>query len=151
MAGIVLGVVARMEESEARNPTPPLEKRIIQIKKSMGAALAGIGDPFFWGAWRPLCAALAMVLAFVPPMARRQSVIIGVASYLILYNIPAQWIRWSGIHWGYEFGEQVAEQLKRLQLQKSLKHVRYSGLILAAIAAIAIIAAPVLRGKAGAF
>lgn len=150
MAGIVLGAAARMEESAARHPTPALENRIVQVKKSMEAALAGIGDPLFWGAWRPLCAALAMALVFALPTAHQRPVVFGVVVYLILYNILAQWFRWSGIRWGYEFGEQVAERLKRLDLQRSLRRIRYSGLILAAFAVIATVAVPILRGGAGA-
>lgn len=131
MAGIVLGVAARMEESESREPSRALEERITQVKKSMGAALAGIGDPLFLGAWRPLCAAIAIILGLVLPADHRTAAVIGITAYLILYNIPAGWIRWSGIRWGYESGEQVVEKLKNLRLHKSLTHVRRVGLVAA--------------------
>jgi len=132
MVGIILGVAARMEELESCNPNRALEERITQVKKSMGAALAGIGDPLFLGAWRPLCAAIAMILGLVLPAAHREAAVIGIMAYLILYNTPAGWIRWNGIRWGYESGEQVVEKLKGLRLHRSLTLVRRAGFVLVA-------------------
>lgn len=140
MAGIALGVAAHHEEKLAHEPSAARELRVGQLKKSLGSALAAIGDPLFWGAWRPFCLTAGAAGVLVAKDARWAGAI--VATSVILYNIPVAAWRWNGIRWGFEDGEKVAFRLSGMRLQRRLRELRWATFALAALAAATLLLAP---------
>ncbi|MFA6315790.1 MAG: PTS system mannose/fructose/sorbose family transporter subunit IID [Elusimicrobiota bacterium] len=137
MAGFAAGMACAMEEqlaASSRDARPGLEGRLRALKSGAAGALAGIGDSFFWGAWRPFCTALALAagLACVVFGARPGTVILGAAGcYLLAYAVPVLALRWLGIGLGYRWGELFAQELSRVRWQRSIRVVRVAGLGLA--------------------
>ena len=146
MASFVLGVAGRLEEERAAQPRearPPVEERVERLKAGFGSALAGVGDPLFWGALRPFCAALTL-FTWLAAWAggRLHPALWAAAACLAAHNIPALWIRWRGIGLGYAWGEALAVELKRFQWQKAIRILRWVGLGLAAVVAAAALLVP---------
>lgn len=137
MAAFVLGVAGRLEEELAEAPEaarPQLEARISRLKGAFGSALAGVGDALFWGTLRPFCAALAIsVWLFAWTVGSGHPVAWAATTYLLAYNGPALWLRWSGVSLGYDMGEQLAVELKRFRWQERMRMFRWAGFALAAI------------------
>lgn len=136
MAAFVLGVVARLEHSAAAQPEAAagIHARIDTLRASMGAALAGLGDAFFWGALRPACAALAGALALALVCAGLPvscAAFVAAGGYAAAFNTPALWVRWKGLSLGYEMGEAVVVELQRWDWQAKLFVLRKSGFLIA--------------------
>lgn len=140
MAGIALGVAARQEQEIAEQPSAAREARVAQLKRSMGSALAAIGDPLFWGAWRPFCAITAAILILVIRIP--QICLWIVAASVILYNIPVWVWRWNGVRWGFEDGERVVVRLSEMRLQRRLKQLRWGAFVLALLGGAILLLAP---------
>ncbi len=60
--GVIFGIVAAMEEKKAAGEDVS-EANIQGIKSGLMGPLAGIGDSFFWGAFRPIVAGICASLA----------------------------------------------------------------------------------------
>jgi len=140
MAGIALGVAARQEEELAFEPSAARQARMAQLKRSMGSTLAGIGDPLFWGAWRPFCATAGAVALLVAPNVHCAPWI--VAASVILYNIQVWTWRWDGIRWGFEDGERVVVRLSQMRLQRRLRQMRWATFALALLGGATLLLAP---------
>lgn len=141
MAGFVIGAVGALEERRASLPEgerPQLDRRIESAKKTAGAAVAAMGDSFFWGALRPACAAVAVLFAlacWTGGASGPYTLLAGAAAYLVLYNAPAVWMRWRGLRTGYERPEDLPAELKRLQWRERARWVRWIGFASAALLA----------------
>jgi PTS system mannose-specific IID component len=147
MSGLVLGAVAGMEELRAETPADQraaLDGRIRTVKRGMAASLAAIGDAFFWGALRPACAAVVLLVwlllaSFKIPGAGLWAL----TFYLVAFNVPALWARWRGLALGYQLRENLAPELAKLRWQSWSRRVRRAGLVAAAmITAAALIVPP---------
>ncbi|MBI3548808.1 MAG: PTS system mannose/fructose/sorbose family transporter subunit IID [Elusimicrobia bacterium] len=147
MAGFVVGVAGRLEEEAAR--APESAKRIESLKRAMGSALAGLGDSLFWGALKPACAVAAMAVGWTlsalgaPPAA---SLVSSILFYLVTFNAPALWVRWRGLSLGYELGEGVVAELKRMQWQQKVRWIRGAGFLIAMV----LTAGPIFSSSVGA-
>ncbi len=132
MASFVCGVVGRLEEELAGQEEPSRIHRVASLKGAFGAALAGIGDALFWGALRPCCAALAVgTWLFLWASGQSHAALWAALVYLAAYNLPALWVRWHGVSFGYRWGEATSSELKRFQWQARIKNIRWIGFILA--------------------
>ncbi|MFH2201959.1 MAG: PTS system mannose/fructose/sorbose family transporter subunit IID [Elusimicrobiota bacterium] len=137
MVGIVLGAVGKLEERRcetAEESRDELDRRIDQMKKSLSAALAAVGDSFFWGALRPACAAWTVLLWLVlwtyrVPHAAFWSAVF----YLTVFNTPALWARWRGIRLGYGEPEGIVAKLEGLRWQRKARWLRRAGLLAVAL------------------
>jgi PTS system mannose-specific IID component len=116
-ASIVMGVTLELEERLARGEIT--EDIIHDTKEGLMTACAAIGDGFFWGAWRPFVAAVALVLAFHNYLATP-------IVFLALYNIPHLYFRFQGVVWGYRLGTDVIRLLRRFQIQRARLALRYA-------------------------
>ncbi|MBI4423115.1 MAG: PTS system mannose/fructose/sorbose family transporter subunit IID [Elusimicrobia bacterium] len=136
MASFIIGVTGRLEEDLSAAPPearPELAARISRLKQGFGAALAGIGDAFFWATLRPFCAALAIaVWLFAWTVGSPSPVLWGLGTYLCAYNAPALWVRWRGLELGYLWGETAAVELKRFRWHDRIRVLRWAGLVVAA-------------------
>ena len=134
MASLVLGVVCKLEEQGDK-------ERIRRVKKALGASLAGLGDSFFWAALRPAAAAAGLAAGLLALEAGRLSAGLWTAAvYLLVFNIPALWLRWNGIALGYEWGEQLPAHLKAFAVRSWVSRLRFAGSLAAAALGVLVLA-----------
>jgi PTS system mannose-specific IID component len=129
MAPLVIGTICALEEEAAG--LPQAEKaaklnRLRDMKAGAAAALAGLGDAFFWGTLRPFCAALALA-ATLAAWPSRWAILGGVTLYLVSHNVFGLGLRWTGLRLGYDWKENIALRLKKLPAQAALRSLRLSG------------------------
>lgn len=96
MSTLILGITAAMEEQNAFDPDFETES-INNVKVSLMGPLAGIGDSFIWGTLRIIATGVGVSLA-------AQGNILGPLLFLLLFNIPAQGLRFYLMHAGYKLG-----------------------------------------------
>jgi PTS system mannose-specific IID component len=123
LAAQVIGSVTRLEEegdSEAAG----------HLKKAVMGPYAAIGDPFFWGALRPLSAICSVILAL-------QGCILAPLAFLILYNPAHAWVRGKGFIEGYRQGKNGIDFIRRLDLPGLTRKIRFLSLIMTGILAAA--------------
>lgn len=96
MSTLILGITAAMEEQNASDPDFETES-INNVKVSLMGPLAGIGDSFIWGTLRIIATGVGVSLA-------AQGNIFGPLLFLLLFNIPAQGLRFYLMHAGYKLG-----------------------------------------------
>ncbi len=96
MSTLILGITAAMEEQNASDPDFETES-INNVKVSLMGPLAGIGDSFIWGTLRIIATGVGVSLA-------TQGNILGPLLFLLLFNIPAQGLRFYLMHAGYKLG-----------------------------------------------
>lgn len=96
MSTLILGITAAMEEQNASDPDFETES-INNVKVSLMGPLAGIGDSFIWGTLRIIATGVGVSLA-------AQGNILGSLLFLLLFNIPAQGLRFYLMHAGYKLG-----------------------------------------------
>lgn len=99
----IMGLAMSMEEQAAANPDfDPVA--ISNLKTSLMGPLAGVGDSFFWGTFKVLAATIGVSFAAAG------NVLAPIIAFLI-YNIPAQLVRWFGLKFGYKAGEKTLAAL----------------------------------------
>lgn len=96
LSTLILGITAAMEEQNASDPDFETES-INNVKVSLMGPLAGIGDSFIWGTLRIIATGVGVSLA-------AQGNILGPLLFLLLFNIPAQGLRFYLMHAGYKLG-----------------------------------------------
>lgn len=96
MSTLILGITTAMEEQNASDPDFETES-INNVKVSLMGPLAGIGDSFIWGTLRIIATGVGVSLA-------AQGNILGPLLFLLLFNIPAQGLRFYLMHAGYKLG-----------------------------------------------
>ena len=122
LAGLVLGAVARMEDSATDTET------IERFKRAIQGSLGGLGDLLIWGAWRPATLLLALVLVWAgaPPW-------IPVSVFLIVYNLGHLALRWWGYSRGLRYGKDVGVRLRGAELSRLGERVFSGGALLLGI------------------
>jgi PTS system mannose-specific IID component len=151
MAGFALGACLGLEEDVARATADTDEasavQRVERLKRALGSALAALGDPFYWGVLRPATAAWTLVAwTGLWTLGAPAPVAFGTALGLAAFNAPALWTRWVGPRLGYERGEALPAELKRLGWPEKAVLVRRVGLLGAALASGAALAVPPFGG-----
>ena len=96
LSTLILGISAAMEESNANDPDFDTES-INSVKVSLMGPLAGIGDSFIWGTLRIIATGVGLSLA-------NQGNILGPILFLLIFNIPAQGLRYYLMNAGYKLG-----------------------------------------------
>lgn len=96
LSTLILGITAAMEEQNANDPEFETES-INNVKVSLMGPLAGIGDSFIWGTLRIIATGVGVSLA-------AQGNILGPLLFLLLFNLPAQGLRFYLMHAGYKLG-----------------------------------------------
>lgn len=96
MGSFITGLSAAMEKEAANDPN--FDKSSINaVKVSLMGPFAGIGDSLFWGAWRVITLGIGISLAMTGN-------IIGAIIHLLLFNLPAHFVRYYGGFLGYGMG-----------------------------------------------
>jgi len=164
MAGYCLGAAARLEEQMAAAPKSERsarESRLRLLKAGLASACASVGDPFFWSALRPFCAALAVSVwglgafwVWYGAALRDERFgalpdgvfLAGTAAYLVLFNAFSLTFRWNGLRLGWRHGEDVLKELKHLSLRSWEARLRWTGFLLTAVAAAGFLTVSAARG-----
>ena len=96
MGGFITGLSASMEK-EASIDSNFDKSTINAIKISLMGPLAGIGDSIFWGSLRVISLGIGISLAATGNP-------LGVLLHLLIFNIPATFIRYYGVFAGFGLG-----------------------------------------------
>lgn len=134
-AAICLGVVVRLEE-DVKSGAFKKPEMIPVLKNRMSGPLAAVGDAFFWETVRPIMASLAVLAAYVFGPGSPLSLLV-LAGVVAMYIVQVEAFRWQGLGWGYRYGLEVVEVLKRRDFQGSMRRIRNAGAFLLGIASVA--------------
>ncbi|WP_407386380.1 PTS system mannose/fructose/sorbose family transporter subunit IID [Holdemanella porci] len=114
LSTLILGISAAMEESNANNPNFDTES-INSVKVSLMGPLAGIGDSFIWGTLRIIATGVGLSLA-------NQGNILGPILFLLIFNIPAQGLRYYLMNAGYKLGSGFLAKIQENGLMSKLTY-----------------------------
>ncbi|HYR52658.1 MAG TPA: PTS system mannose/fructose/sorbose family transporter subunit IID [Candidatus Dormibacteraeota bacterium] len=119
LSGIVLGVVARLEERRAQG-LPVDEAQIETTKRALASPLAALGDPLFWVTLRPLAGLMGVLGMAVLPLADTVGpdlrVVVCPSLALLTYNAVAIRYRVAGVPRGYAMADDPGGLLRSLHL-----------------------------------
>ena len=114
LATLILGISAAMEESNANDPEFDTES-INNVKVSLMGPLAGIGDSFIWGTLRIIATGVGLSLA-------NQGNILGPILFLLIFNLPAQGLRYYLMNAGYKLGSGFLAKIQQNGLMSKLTY-----------------------------
>lgn len=114
LSTLILGITAAMEETAANDPAFDKES-ISNVKVSLMGPLAGIGDSFIWGTLRIIATGVGVSLA-------SQGNILGPILFLLIFNIPAQGLRYYLMHMGYKLGSGFLQKIQQNGLMETLTY-----------------------------
>lgn len=142
------GIIVAMEEEKSS------AKSISDMKMTLSGPLAAVGDSLFWAGWRPFSTFLMISFMFLSGHVRVSSggdiinvapnstgivCLITILLLLSLYNVPAFFLRYYGLKYGYEKKLGVIELVKKMMDIRLVKYIRRIGYILAALTVIVIL------------
>lgn len=137
MAAPILGAAARLE-AEGEGGTAQT------CKLSLMGSYGAIGDSFFWGGLRPaagiagVTAGLLWTMSGLPGGADAGALAAAVVM-LVLFNVPALWVRAFGVTAGARLGIGVVEIVRRLGFPELTGQVRGFGAASLGLAATALV------------
>lgn len=119
LATLVCGIVTAMEEVKANGGEIGGEA-ISNVKTSLMGPLSGIGDSLFLTTWRTVTAGIGCSIAM-------QGNPLGAVLFFLLFNIPAQAVRYICAIKGYEMGSKLLVKLSETNIMKRL--TRLTGVV----------------------
>lgn len=125
-SGVLLGVVAGLEEDRSEGRGPSVEN-ILAARSAMSGPLAALGETFFWGTWLPFSLVATLALGMLGPAWFMGSPLL----FLAFFNAPHLASRAVGLWWGYRWKSQVASHLAPLKIQTILPFLAVIGMGLA--------------------
>jgi PTS system mannose-specific IID component len=141
-AGLPLGAAAALE-TRAASGDASAAARGVALKASLGSALSGAADAFFWGALRPLAAAAAVLgTAAAWRLGASRPFAWGAGLGLLVFNVPSLWARWAGLTLGLDAGEGAALAACSLPAQAWISGARRAAVIVIFAAVWAVLALP---------
>ena len=136
MASYILGATIKMEEElshiEDQDDYKTKAMRIESFKQALMGSLGAIGDSFFWSTYKIFS---ALICVFFALLGRAWAVGI----FLLIFNLPHLYIRFSGVFEGYKYGEEVVGRLKRYNFYQLIEYIE---IVIAISLGIAIAASP---------
>lgn len=114
LSTLLLGISAAMEEQNANDKNFDTSS-INNIKIALMGPLAGIGDSFIWGTLRIIATGIGISLA-------RQGNLLGPILFLLVFNIPAQGLRFFLMQAGYKLGADFLTKIEKSGLMESLTY-----------------------------
>lgn len=114
LSTLILGISAAMEESNANDENFDTDS-INNVKVSLMGPLAGIGDSFIWGTLRIIATGIGLSLA-------TQGNVLGPILFLLVFNIPAQGLRWYLMNAGYKLGSTFLTKIQASGLMEKLTY-----------------------------
>jgi PTS system mannose-specific IID component len=128
LSGPLIGSVVKLEETAREGSAGQI---CSEVKNTLMGPYAAIGDTFFWGAWRPFSAILAVLVA-------REGYILAPVLFLAVYNPLHCWVRCRGFLEGYRSGREGIRFISAMNLPALAGKIRWLSLaMLGALAAVA--------------
>jgi mannose/fructose/N-acetylgalactosamine-specific phosphotransferase system component IID len=93
LASYAIGATLSAEEESLGEGETSIDD-VIRLKRSLCGPLGALGDNLFWSRWRPMCALIGVLGAYLWG-------IWGPVVFLIIYNIPHILVRYWGLHSSY--------------------------------------------------
>ncbi len=125
MSGPIIGSVAKLEEECSRQGEC---QEADNLKKTLMAPYAAIGDSLFWGSLKPFAAVLAVVLAL-------KGYWIAPVVFLLAYNSLHLLVRVKGMVEGYRNKKGGIDFIRILNLPQLSRRIRWLSVILLGILA----------------
>jgi mannose PTS system EIID component len=98
------------------------EAEAANLKNILMGPYAALGDSFFWGALKPFASVLSVLVAL-------QQSVLAIPAFLLLYNPSHLWIRYRGFMEGYRSGKAGIEFIRRLDMQRLTRKIRWISLM----------------------
>lgn len=109
LIGLAIGALARMEHEGL--PAEQMQR----LRSALTGPLGGVGDKLVWAGIVPTGSALAIVLTvYISP-------VVGVAAFLVVYNLVHFALRVWGLAAGWNGGMHVAQKLGKPLIKKGMK------------------------------
>jgi mannose PTS system EIID component len=132
-ASYILGMVIKKEEQMANSTeTSEQEQSIESLKRMFMGPLGALGDAFFWGTLRPFFGLTAIVITILT-YSWPKLFWVAPVTFLLLYNIFHEYIRFTGVFLGYHKAEQTIQYIQKLNLQKAMNWIQNLGILFAGI------------------
>ena len=114
-----LGIASAMEEEIAKNKE--FDTKVVnETKVALMGPISGVGDAFFWGTFKIIATAVGTTFAL-------QGNILGPILFLLVFNIPAQGLRYYFMHAGYKLGSSF---LTKIQESGLMSQITYAASVL---------------------
>jgi len=137
--GWCLGAVAKLEEDAKRKKWG--DDRPIKIfKERLTGPLGAIGDGLFWNGIKPVSAGIGVFLSLVLGW-------IAIPVFLVLYNIPHIYFRYTGIFESYKKGFDIISDLTVRRYKKWFTVIPIIGIIVAGLTITAAANRVLLQGS----
>jgi PTS system mannose-specific IID component len=136
MSGPIIGATMKLEEDSFSDGNCP---EVDQLKTTLMAPYAAIGDSFFWGALKPLAAAVGVLLAM-------KGFFCACLVALLIYNPIHLWIRLKGFMEGYRKGKDGIEFIRAMNLPRISRRIRWLSVTILSVLALAVSDAAVFPG-----
>jgi len=94
LASYAIGATLSAEEEAIKKGDATFDE-VMRLKRSLCGPLGALGDNLFWNRWRPMCAIIGILGAYLWG-------IWGPVIFLALYNIPHLLVRYWGLHTSYK-------------------------------------------------
>jgi PTS system mannose-specific IID component len=115
LASFVLGAAVRLEQNRASGNNATTD--VSGLKTTLMAPLGALGDSFFWGALKPMAAALAVAVILTgfwwAPLL-----------FLVIFNAWHLGLRLSMLFWGYTSGGNVVTLMARYGFTKMARRFK---------------------------
>jgi len=129
MTGPIIGSVVRLEENCKGGDCP----EAVKLKKSLMSPYAAMGDPFFWGALKPLSLIVGVIIAI-------KGLILAPLVSILIYNSIHIWVRLKGFVEGYRDGRGAIDFLKTINMPEISGKIRWASVLLLSLLTAVILA-----------
>lgn len=135
MTGPIIGSVVRLEENCKGGDCP----EAVKLKKSLMSPYAAMGDPFFWGALKPLSLIVGVIIAI-------KGLILAPLVSILIYNSISIWVRLKGFVEGYRDGRGAIDYIKTINMPKISRKIRWVSVFLLSLLSAVILAVQPIPG-----
>lgn len=139
--GVLLGVVAGLEEDRSENRGPSIET-VLAARAAMSGPLAALGETFFWGTWLPFSLVLTLALGTLGKSWTLASPLL----FLLIFNVPHIVARGRGLWLGYRWKLDVVSHLAAFRIQALLPLLAIAGM---GLVLVRLEAVPLMKGTSG--
>ncbi len=129
MAGPIIGSVVKLEENCKGGDCP----EAVKLKKNLMSPYAAMGDPFFWGALKPLSLIVGVIIAI-------KGLILAPLVSIMIYNSVHIWVRLKGFVEGYRDGRGAIDFLKTINMPNISRKIRWVSVFLLSLLTTVILA-----------
>jgi len=133
LAAPIIGIlIAEEEKNTAANESS--REKIRNLKIQIMGPMGALGDTLFWATLRPFAALLGVSFIFMFWDTNKfMALTVGLLSFFCFYNFFHITVRFLGILGGYRLGTQIINIAKKINLQRFIRTLNTSGMIIIGI------------------